>query len=151
MENQRTRAYLFWRYGSLGVSFLLYLLCLPLDAFCVSGQCSAWPGYGILLFGPLGVLASITNWTWFANPTLFVAWATQALGAKKLSAAFSVAAFAIAISFLFQREIMTNEAGILLSITGYRIGYWIWLSSIAVCCFGSMATIELSAGYKRTE
>jgi hypothetical protein len=151
MGNQRTRARLFWRYGSLGVSFLLYLSCLPLDAFCASGHCSAWPGYGILLFGPLGVLASITNWTWFANPTLFVAWATLASGAEKVSAAFSVAAFAIAISFLFQREIMTNEAGILLPITGYRIGYWIWLSSIAVCGFGSMATIELSAGSKGTE
>ena len=148
MENQRKRAHLSWRHGSLSVSLLLYLLCLPFDAFCVSGQCSE-PGYSIVLFGPLGLLLSITNWTWLANPTLFAAWITQVLGARILSAALSWAAFVIAISFLFQRDIMTNEAGILFPITGYKIGYWIWLSSIAVCCFGSMATIELSAGYKK--
>jgi hypothetical protein len=151
MENQRARVYRFWRYGPPALSILLYLLCLPLDAFCVSGKCSAWPGYGILLFGPLGLLASTTNWTWLANPVLFVAWIMHFLGARILSAGLSSAAFVIALCFLFQREIMTNEAGILFPITGYRIGYWIWLSSIAVVCFGSMAAIELSGGYKSTE
>ena len=147
MENQRARGYLLWRRGPLSVSLLLYLLCLPFDAFCPSGQCSAWPGYGILLFGPLGLFVSFaTNWTWLANPTLFAAWIMHLVGAKIMSAILSLAAFAIAVSFLFQREIMVNEAGLLLPITGYRIGYWIWLSSIAVSCFGSMATIELSAG-----
>jgi hypothetical protein len=108
----------------------------------------------------LGLLASATNWTWLANPILFGAWAALVLAAKIRSAALSLAAmalalsllaFAIAISFFFQREIMTNEAGILFPITGYRIGYWIWLSSIAVCCFGCMATIEFSVGYKNKE
>ena len=96
MGKQRARAYWFWRYDSLGVSFLLYLLCLPFDAFCVSGQCSAWPGYGILLFGPLGLLASGTNWTWLANPALYCAWITQILGARMPSAALSLTALVIA-------------------------------------------------------
>ena len=138
MENQRKRADLFWSYGPLGVSLLLYLLCLPFDAFCVQGECSGWPGYGILIFGPLGLLASPTNWTWLANPILLAAWMMLAVQARILSAPLSLAAFVIAISFLFQREIMTNEAGILFPITGYRIGYWIWLSSIAVCFLGSI-------------
>ena len=103
----------------------------------------------------MGLLASGTNWTWLANPILFVAWAalasgekTRAIGSSFAASGLGLVALAIAVSFLFQREIVTNEAGILFPITGYRIGYWMWLSSIAVCCFGGMATIELSAGYE---
>jgi hypothetical protein len=102
----------------------------------------------------LGLFASATSWAWLANPILFWAWAALAVGEKISSLAalaLSLVALVIAISFLFQREIMTNEAGILLPITGYRIGYWIWLSSIAVCGFGSMAAIEFSLGYTKNE
>ena len=149
MENQRKRAYLFWRYGPLSVSFMLYLLCLPLDAFCVEG--SGWPGYGILLFGPLGMLLSSTNWTWVANPILLAAWIMLGVGARILSAVLSLAAFVIAISFMFQLEIMTNASGHLFAVTCYRFGYWLWLSSMAVCCLGSMATIKPLAGYENRQ
>ena len=151
MENRPARVHWFWRYGPLTLSFLLYLLCLPFEAFCQSGQCSDWPAYAILLFGPLGLLASVTNWTWLANPALFAAWVAQVLGARIVSAALSSAAFVIALCFLFQHEIMTNEAGTLSPITGYKIGYWIWLSSIAVFCFGTMATIKFFVGSKNKE
>jgi len=154
VENQRTRAYRFWRLGSLSPSLSLYLLCLPFDAFCGAGRCCA--GYLILLFGPLDLSASATNWTWLANPVLFGAWITLALGAKLRSVALglaalalSLAAFVLAISFLFRREIVMDASGTLHLITGYGVGYWIWLSSIAVCCFGCMATIELAVGYKK--
>jgi hypothetical protein len=158
MEDEPTRPYWSWRLGPLILSVALYLLCLPFDTFCVSGQCSRWPGWGVLLFGPLGLLVSVTNWTWLANPFLFGAWLGLAIGGKLPSVTSGVAALAlsltalvIAVSFLFQRQIMTNEGGILFPITGYRIGYWIWLSSIAVCCFGCMATLEFSVGQKREE
>jgi hypothetical protein len=154
--NQLT-AYRFWQYGSLGLSVLLYLLCLPLDAFCAS---ACQPSYSILISGPFGLLASLTNWTWLANPVLFGAWVALAFGAKTVSEALEFAALAlalsvlallIAISFLLQREVIMNEAGIPNPIRAYGIGYWVWLSSMVVCCFGSMATTELSVAYKNKE
>ena len=158
MQDRWARADRMWRYGALGLSVLLYLSCLPLEAFCVNSACSGWPGYGILIFGPLGLIVSATNWTWLANPVLFGAWAMLAavefertLVSRFAALVLGSVAFAISISFLFQRKIVTNEAGILFPITGYRIGYWLWLSSIAVCCFGSVVTIALSVGRKNQE
>jgi len=37
------------------LSVALFAACLPFDTFCVSGECSGWPGYGVLLFGFLGM------------------------------------------------------------------------------------------------
>ena len=155
MENQRARADRFWRYGSLGLSVLLYLLSLPFDAFCSQG---CHPGYFSLIIGPLLMPQSAANATWLANPFLVGAWAALAsaghgrtLGSRLAPLTLGLVAFAIAVSFWFQRDIVTNEAGLLVPIMEYRIGYWLWLSSIAVCCFGGMATIEFSVGYKNKE
>jgi hypothetical protein len=52
--------------------------------------------------------------------------------------ALSLAALIIATLFLLQREFMMDARGNL-PIAGYGIGYWVWLSSIAVCCIGSLA------------
>jgi hypothetical protein len=89
------------------------------------------------------------NWTWLANPALFAVWGAQIAEEKLVAALMGFASFAIAISFLFQRTVVTNEAGIPFPITGYGMGYWIWLSSMVISWFNSMATIELSV--KRSE
>lgn len=39
---------------------------------------------------------------------------------------------------------MMNEAGILNPTRAYGAAYWVWLSSMAVCCLGGLATAELS-------
>ena len=44
-----------------------------------------------------------------------------------------------------------NEAGLYFPVRAYGTGYWVWLSSIGVACFGGMATAELSVGYKSAE
>ncbi|MEY9187926.1 hypothetical protein ABH991_001354 [Bradyrhizobium ottawaense] len=128
----------FWRYGSLGLSIALYLWCLSLDAFCAP---ACQRGYDILIAGPFGLLASVTNWTWLANPVLFSAWfglavADRISDARFLAFGAGLAALVIAASFLLQREVMMNEAGNLNPIRAYGAGYWVWLSSMAVCCVG---------------
>ncbi|WFU17143.1 hypothetical protein [Bradyrhizobium sp. CB3481] len=149
MESQPSRTDRFWRYGSLGLSVLLYLLSLPFDAFCSNG-CHA--GYFSLVMGPLLLFQSAANAAWLANPFLVAAWAALASATSRLAPlTLGLVAFAIAVSFWFQREIVTNEAGLLVPIMEHRIGYWLWLSSIAVCCFGGVATIELSLAYKNKE
>src|SRR5262249_26058460 len=103
---------IFWRYGSLGLSVVLYISCLSVDAFCAS-SCHA--GYSILLSGPFGLLISFTNWIWLANPLLFGAWIALAFG-QNIDAAgsglvallASLMALVIALSFLFAREVVMN-------------------------------------------
>jgi hypothetical protein len=43
----------------LALSIMLYAACLPLDAVCVQGRCSDWPGWSILAFGDRLRLANI--------------------------------------------------------------------------------------------
>jgi hypothetical protein len=133
------------RHCLLIISVLLYVVCLPFDAFCVSHQCSNWPAWGILIFGPLGLPSgAVANWTWLANPALFSAWIFQFVGERLVAAILGFIACAIAVSFLFLRDVVTNEGGVPFPITGYRVGYWIWLSSMILCWFNSLAAIELS-------
>jgi hypothetical protein len=133
------------RHSLLVLSIVLYIACLPFDGFCTSGSCSGWPAYSILIWGPLGLLVSPVHWTWLANPALFAAWIAQLAQGQIPAVILSFMAFIIAISFLVQRAIITNEAGITSPVTGYGAGYWIWLASIVVSWFNSMATIELSS------
>jgi len=63
----------------------------------------------------------------------------------------SLAALAIAVSFLSQREVMTDARGIVFPITGYGVGYWLWLSGMAVCFLGNVATNKIFVGYKSAE
>ena len=48
----------------------------------------------------------------------------------------SLAALALAGSFMFETTVITNEAGMANPITGLREGYWLWLASMG---FGVVA------------
>lgn len=61
---------------------------------------------------------------------LFISWASfksakdSALGTKT-----ALLAILFILSFLLYRTVLMNEAGHFGSITGYGLGYWLWLSS----------------------
>jgi hypothetical protein len=110
---------------ALMLSVILFAASLTQDAFCVSGICSDWQGWSILLFGALG------HTSWFANPLLGASW-IAALFARRLPALIlSLAALALGASFLFETSVITNEAGMANPVTGLREGYWLWLASMA--------------------
>jgi hypothetical protein len=107
------------------------LLSLTQEAFCVDGNCSGWPGYGILAFGALGLVTfHPANLTWIANPLLFIAWgllwAGNGMGALKSSAV----ALLIALFFLLMPSVVVSEGGMPGRITGLRLGYFLWLASM---------------------
>lgn len=117
---------------ALLLSVILFAASLTQDAFCVSGICSDWPGWSILLFGALG------HTSWFANPLLAASW-IAALFARRLPAlVLSLAALGLAGSFLFETTVVTNEAGMANPVTGLREGYWLWLASMG---FGVVAAV----------
>lgn len=112
------------------LSVILFAASLRQDAFCVSGICSDWQGWSILLYGALG------HTSWFANPLLGVSWIATLLARRIPALILSLAALALAGSFMFETTVITNEAGMANPITGLREGYWLWLASMG---FGVVA------------
>lgn len=111
---------------ALLLSVILFAASLTQDAFCVSGICSDWPGWSILLFGALG------HTSWFANPLLGFSWIATLLARRIPALILPLAALALAGSFLFETSVITNEAGMVNPVTGLREGYWLWLASMAM-------------------
>ncbi len=117
---------------ALVLSVFLFAASLTQDAFCVSGICSDWPGWSILLFGVLSSQAS-----WFANPLLLAAWIAALFARRVPALILSVAALALGASFMFETTVITNEAGMANPVTGLREGYWLWLASMAMAVFAA--------------
>lgn len=109
---------------ALMLSVILFAASLRQDAFCVSGICSDWQGWNILLFGALG------HTSWFANPLLGVSWIATLFARRIPALILSLVALALAGSFMFETSVITNEAGMSNPVTGLREGYWLWLGSM---------------------
>ena len=111
---------------SLMLSVILFAASLTQEAFCVSGICSDWPGWSILLFGALG------HASWFANPLLGFSWLATLFSRRLPALILALAALALAGSVLFETAVVINEAGMSNPVTGLREGYWLWLASMAM-------------------
>lgn len=109
------------------LSVILFAASLTQDAFCVSGICSDWPGWSILLFGALSGTTS-----WFANPLLLAAWVAALFARRVPALILSLAALGLGASFMFETSVITNEAGMSNPVTGLREGYALWLASMAM-------------------
>ena len=125
----------------LALSGVLYLACLPGEAFCVHDACSNWPGWSILAFGFIPFAASLANLTWFANPMLFLAWILVFQRRKEAACLLSLASLVIAASFLLMNKVATDESGNLSIITGYKSGYWLWVASMGTA-FASALVLD---------
>jgi hypothetical protein len=122
----------------LATSITLFVIALPLESFCVSGNCSDWPSWGVLAFGALGMGASTANCAWVANPLLLMAWFAIFRRSALLAILPGVAALIAAVAFLFAKTVITNEAGLPFPVTGYRAGYWFWLASMVMSCVAAL-------------
>lgn len=104
------------------------------EAICISGDCSSWPGMGILAFGALAMFATPANMTWIANLILFVCWALQITSRWRTALIAGLIALGWAASFLLHDKILSSESGSLSTITGTAPGYWLWLAAMAMAC-----------------
>ena len=122
----------------LAFAVLVYVAALVQDeVFCVAGKCDDWPGYAVLLFGVLAVSDEPGNVAWVANPLAFVAWIAILIGRRLPALLLSAAALGAAASFMLAKTVVSNEAGIANPVTGLRLGYWLWLSSLAITCLAA--------------
>jgi hypothetical protein len=136
------------RMASLAASVALYVSCLPFYSFCVARSCTDWPSWSVLVFGWLGLFlgGSLANVVWFANPILFFAWIAILIGGRTAATYASGFALLLAAGFPAMKTVVTNEAGILVPITGVKLGYWLWLGSICVGVIASVMRSQAPSG-----
>jgi hypothetical protein len=132
LANPRT----YW-WISLGL-FAISLLC---DGFYVDGPSPrAWSlGFGELIVGWYAALEGV--YAWLANPLLLVAWITFRSKSPAVSSICTVAALWAMGSFLSVHRIEVSEAGNSARITGYGVGYWIWILCGFVLLAGNMLRV----------
>lgn len=124
------------------ISITLFSLCLTQDAFYTGENSKGADGFGVLLFGGLGIFAmDPAAISWLANPFLILSWVTYYTGEKKLVYLSSILAVLFAASFQMFEGVVTSTSGSPSTITGYGPGYWLWLFS-AICML--LATIQLA-------
>jgi hypothetical protein len=113
----------------LVVSLVLFAACLWPIGFCESGRCTR--GLSALLVGSLGLLYTpLGTLPWLANPALAAAWLGCLYGSRRWSLICSLAALALAGSFLWHRTVVTDESGVPALVTRIGPAYWLWLASM---------------------
>jgi len=128
------------RYLLLWLSIALFALCLANDGYYIEGpDPRAWaPAWGLLLFGWIGLFSGTI--AWLANPALLTAWVMFYFGRYRRSAAFALIAAALMVSFLFAKTVVSSEAPTYSKVTGYGLGYWLWVASAFVLLIGAIRT-----------
>jgi hypothetical protein len=132
----KTRSYAIVAKITLVISVGLYALSLTQQCYCISGACgNHWSGISLVALGAIGGIMSVAGLTWYANPLIWAAWS---LIKNKPSQAFvfSLLATLLSASFLLATSISDVQANVTTYITGYKIGYWLWLASMSTMLVG---------------
>ena len=127
----------------MGASIVLFLLSLTQTGYHVDGPDEAgWhPSVGLLVVGCLGPFTGV--FAWLANPLLVATWIMMRSRSRRGTAlCCAVASLGMSLSFLLHEQVMKDEAGHYARITGYGLGYWLWVASIitalAGCTFATL-------------
>lgn len=118
------------------LSIILLFISFSQKAYCVDGNCGEnWSGLMCFLLGIFSLIFSISGISWLMNPLMIISYAIP-IKKIKIKLAFSISALIFGLSFLLFDEIIKNEAGHYGKITGYAIGYWIWIISSIINLIG---------------
>ena len=118
------------------LSIILLLISFSQKAYCVDGNCGEnWSGLMCFLLGIFSLIFSLSGISWLMNPLMIISYAIP-LNKIKIKVAFSIAALIFGLSFLLFDEIIKYEAGHYGQITGYAMGYWIWILDAIVNLMG---------------
>ena len=120
------------------ISIGIFLLSLSQKTYCHNDNCGGLgSGFFLLILGWFGLFVGGAGFCWIANPLLILSWIlirVKIIASLILSGISTV----IMISFLFFDKIMVDEAGHYGEITGYGLGYWLWMTSSLVTFVGSL-------------
>ncbi|MFB4394619.1 MULTISPECIES: hypothetical protein [unclassified Pseudomonas] len=118
----------------LTTSLLLYLLALAFDG-ALMGAGRHMPALQMLLYGPWGVAFGLYNW--FANPLLALAVLAHRR-CRRLALGLGVLALYLAASSLAIERLPDNVSYAFQDLTGFGVGFYLWLLSIVVFCAGQL-------------
>jgi hypothetical protein len=120
------------------ISIGLFAFSLSQECFCTDNGCGGeWAGAYILITGCFGFFASPAGFIWLANPAMFISW--RYLNKKPTQSLIaSLIAVFLSVSFLFFTKVIGNEGGYYSPIIGYKLGYWLWMSSSVTMLIGNL-------------
>ncbi len=124
----------------LYISLGLFLLSLTQPAFYIDRvDYDAWSSpIGLLLMGWLGIMAGDSAClAWLANPLLILG-GVSLFKFDKFAPVLGILAIAVGLSFLGHTEIISSEAPTYSKITEIKLGYWLWMISMATFTAGSI-------------
>lgn len=125
------------RWLILSISVLLFVVSLTQIAYCVDGKCEG-NGFLALATGWLGTIGyGGAAMAWLANPFLFFSWIVSSKNSL-IKIVPCALALLFGLSFLFFDEIVKDEAGHYGAITGYGLGYWLWMGSMGFYFIGTI-------------
>jgi hypothetical protein len=112
------------------LSGVCFLASLFLPCIYVEDDPTPFMGLALFLWGPFGILDGVV--AWYANP--FLALMALLLVARRYSlvALFGIPCLTLALSTLAVHEILINERPTYATITGYGLGFYLWLASLAI-------------------
>lgn len=116
------------------LSAALFAACLAFNGY-YTAHSSANSGL-LLMTGWLG----LASWevAWLANPILLFAAVAYARRRYRQAMKHSIVANGLMLSFLLTGKVMVSEAPTYADVTGYGLGYWLWLSSGATLLTGAL-------------
>jgi len=122
---------------SILLSVLLFISSLTQNAYFIKDGEESVGSFGLIAFllGFFG-LSSGAGISWLANPCFFISFLQLKKENFKKAKIFSFISVLFGLSFMFFDEIIANEGGGKAKITGYDLGYWLWLSSLIIYFLG---------------
>jgi len=118
------------------LSIIILLISFSQKAYCVDANCGEnWSGLMCFILGIFSLIFSLSGISWLMNPLMIISYVIP-IKKIKIKLAFSASALIFGLSFLLFDEIIKNEAGHYGKITGYAIGYWIWILSAIINLIG---------------
>ncbi len=126
---------------ALGASVALFAACLLNDGYYIEGpNPDAWAdARGLLMLGWIGIASG--TFAWLANPALLLAWVLALKKKHSLALVATIAAFVLMVTFLLQDTVISSEAPTYSRITGYGMGFWLWVASAAVHAVGCVIAV----------
>ena len=117
-----------WRAFWLALGLFLVACLFPALTFQKGGQpADAWPGWGALLLGWLGLFVGV--FAWLANPLLLLSWILLLCGRIRAARVCSLLAILVASSMiaLWGMELPGDEGGVTkMQISGIGLGCYLW-------------------------
>jgi hypothetical protein len=128
----------------LTLSVVAFVAALFQKAFYVGNDPSGWSGTAALISGAFGVIGGYP--AWLANPFLFASWILSLLQKPGWTTICATIAALFALSFLYHKVIIVDEGGTLAKISGYGLGYGLWLSSTVLMIGGGGYSLLVKSG-----